>query len=118
MSMITVNNLGHHRHDNLMKIKALSYAFGFFLVAIVNSAIALSNKPLPAQVDTSSLIDAILGPFGALALSLFGLYWAGKLIMKLVNRNDAMHKEVIEQYEKRIQDLKEGRNKNTSDIVD
>lgn len=76
------------KNRNLI-IRILSALVAFLVVTMVNASVAIV-----LQSGTPSFVDQIIGPFGALALSLAGIYILLKFIRFLLTRNDALQSEI------------------------
>lgn len=87
-----------------MSLKIVSYLYGGCFLTMFTSSFRiffLQGSSLPIETIQKEL----LGQFGALALSVIGLYVAGRFIHKLLERNRKLEEEIKNIYKKRIEDL-------------
>lgn len=61
--------------------------------------------------SNTDIIDQIVGPFGALVISVVLLYIVWRYMLKLVKRNDDIQRERIEEYKRKIDELERNRAK-------
>ena len=78
---------------------------------ICGASINLSFAMLTDIASNTDIIDQIVGPFGALVISVVLLYIVWRYMLKLVKRNDDIQKERIEEYKRKIDELERNRAK-------
>jgi len=78
------------KNRNLM-VRVLTFIVSFLVVTMVNASMSIVLLQTPT---TDSIVDQIIGPFGALALSLAGIYILLKFIRFLLSRNDELQTEI------------------------
>lgn len=78
---------------------------------ICGASVNLSFAMLTDMATNTDIIDQVIGPFGALVISVVLLYIVWRYMLKLIKRNDDIQKERIEEYKRKIDELERNTNK-------
>ena len=88
--------------------KVATLFFGFFLVSIAQNAVLLLYQvPNPQDIPVGTWTDYLFGPFGALVMAVAGLYFSGRFIIRLINKNDKLHEDFMSELKKQNEELRE-----------